>query len=48
MTDEDLILIDYSQILDEKRSSILREEIEAAVKALKTGNSAGVDRYKQS
>ena len=37
------IVIDYPKITDEERHPILQEEVEAAVKALKMGKSAGVD-----
>ena len=37
------IVIDYPQIPDEERHPIIQEEVEAAVKALKMGKSAGVD-----
>ena len=39
----DPIVLDCPQIPDEKHHPILREEVEAAVKALKMGKSAGVD-----
>ena len=42
-TDGDPIVLDCPQILDEEHHPILREEVEAAVKALKMGKSAGVD-----
>ena len=42
-TDGDPIVLDCSQIPDEEHYPILREEVEAAVKALKMGKSAGVD-----
>ena len=42
-TDGDPIVLDCPQIPDEEHHHILREEVEAAVKALKTGKSAGVD-----
>ena len=42
-TDGDPIVLDCPQIPDEKHNPILREEVEAAVKALKMGKSAGVD-----
>ena len=42
-TDGDQIVRDCPQIPDEKYYPILREEVEAAVKALKMGKSAGVD-----
>ena len=42
-TDGDLIVLDCPQIPDEEHHPILREEVEAAVKALKMGKSAGVD-----
>ena len=42
-TDEDPIVLDCPQIPDEEHHPILREEVEAAVKALKMGESAGVD-----
>ena len=37
-TDRDPIVLDCPQILDEEHHSILREEVEAAVKALKLEN----------
>ena len=42
-TDGDPIVLDCPQISDEEHHPILREEVEAAVKALKMGKSAGVD-----
>ena len=42
-TDGDPIVLDCPQIPDEEHHSILREEVEAAVKALKMGKSAGID-----
>ena len=42
-TEGDPIVLDYPQIPDEEHHPILREEVEAAVKALKMGKSAGVD-----
>ena len=42
-TDRDPIVLDCSQIPDEEHYSILREEVEAAAKALKMGKSAGMD-----
>ena len=42
-TDEDPIELDSPQVLDEEHHPMLREEAEAAVKALKMGKSAGVD-----
>ena len=42
-TDGDPIVPDCPQIPDEKHHPILREEVEATVKALKMGRSAGVD-----
>ena len=42
-SDWDPIVFDCPQIPGEIHHSILREEVEAAVKALKTGKSAGVD-----
>ena len=42
-TDGDPIVLDCPQIPDEKHHPILREEVEAAVQALKMGKSAGVD-----
>ena len=42
-TDGDPIVLDCPQIPDEEHYPILREEVEAAVKALKMGKSAGVD-----
>ena len=42
-TDGDQIVLDCPQIPDEKHHPILREEVEAAVKAPKMGKSAGVD-----
>ena len=41
--DRDQIVLDCPQIPDEEHRPILREEVEAAVKALKIGKSAGVD-----
>ena len=41
-TDGDLIVLDCRHIPDEEHHPILREEVEAAVKALKMGKSAGV------
>ena len=43
MTDGDTIVLDCPQIPDEEHHPILREEVDAAVKALKMGKSAGVD-----
>ena len=40
-TDGDPIVLDCQQIPDEEHQPILREEVEAAVKALKMGKSAG-------
>ena len=37
------IILDCPQIPDEEHCPIVREEVEAAVKALKMGKSAGVD-----
>ena len=42
-TDEDPIVLECPQIPDEEHHPILREEVEAAVKALKMWKSAGVD-----
>ena len=42
-TEGDPIVLDCPQIPDEEHHPILREEVEAAVKAMKMGNSAGVD-----
>ena len=42
-TDRDPIVLDCPQIPDKKHHPILREEVEAAVKVLKMGKSAGVD-----
>ena len=42
-TEGDPIVLDCPQIPDEEYHPILWEEVEAAVKALKTGKSAGVD-----
>ena len=42
-TDGDQTVFDCPQIPDEEHHPILREEVEAAVKALKMGKSAGVD-----
>ena len=42
-TDGDPIVLDCPQIPDEEHHPILREEVEAAIKALKMGKSAGVD-----
>ena len=42
-TDGDPIVLDCPRIPDEEHQPILREEVEAAVKALKMGKSAGVD-----
>ena len=42
-TDGNPIVLDCPQIPDEKHHPILRQEAEAAVKALKIGKSAGVD-----
>ena len=42
-TDGDLTVLDYPQIPDEEHHPILQEEVEAAVKALKMGRSAGVE-----
>ena len=42
-TDGDPIVLDCPQIPDRKHHPILREEVEAAIKALKMGKSAGVD-----
>ena len=42
-TDWDSKVLDCPQITDEEHHPILREEVEAAVKALKMGTSAGVD-----
>ena len=43
-TDGDPTVLDCPQIPDEELHPILREEVEAAVKALKMGKSAGVDK----
>ena len=42
-TDGDPIVLDCPQIPDEEHCPILREEVEATVKALKMGKSAGMD-----
>ena len=42
-TDQDPIVLDCPQIPDEEHRPILREEVEAAVKVLKMGKSAGMD-----
>ena len=42
-TDNDPTVLDCPHIPDEQHHPILREEVEAAVKALKMGKSAGVD-----
>ena len=42
-TDGDPRVLDCPQIPDEEHHPIIREEVEAAVKALKSGKSAGVD-----
>ena len=42
-TDGDPIVLDCPQISDEEHHPILREEVEAAVKLLNMGKSAGVD-----
>ena len=42
-TDGDPVVLDCPQISDEEHHPSLREEVEAAVKALKMGKSAGVD-----
>ena len=42
-TDGDPIVLDCPQIPDEEHHPIQQEEVEAAVKALKMGMSAGVD-----
>ena len=42
-TDGDPIVLDCPQTPDEEHHPILREEMEAAVKALKMGKSTGVD-----
>ena len=42
-TDGDSIILDCPQISDKEHHPMLREEVEAAVKALKMGKSAGVD-----
>ena len=39
----DPIVLDYPQIPDAEHHPVLREEVEAAVKALKMGKSAGLD-----
>ena len=43
-TDGDTIVFACPQIPDEEHYPILRKEVEAAVKALKMGKSAGVDK----
>ena len=43
VTNGDPIVLDCPQIPDEEHHPILREEVEATVKALKMGKSAGVD-----
>ena len=43
-TDGDPIVLGYPQTPDEEHHPILREVVEAAVKALKMGKSAGVDK----
>ena len=42
-TDGDPIVLDCPQIPDAEYHHFLREEVEAAVKALKMGKSAGMD-----
>ena len=42
------IIFDCPQIPDAEHHPILREEVEAAVKALKMGKSAGVDNIQQN
>ena len=42
-TDVDLIVLDCQQIPDEEHHPSLQEEVEAVVKALKMGKSAGMD-----
>ena len=42
-TDGDPIVLDCQQIPDEEHYPILREEVEATVKTLKMGKSAGMD-----
>ena len=42
-TDRDALVLDCIQIPDEEHQQIVREEVDAAVKALKMGNSAGMD-----
>ena len=42
-TDGDPIVLDCPQVPDEEHHPILREEVKAAVEALKMGKSAGVD-----
>ena len=42
-TDGDPIVLDFPQIPDEEHHPILREEVEAAVKALVMAKSVGVD-----
>ena len=42
-TEGDPIVLDCPQIPDEEHHPILREEVEAAIKALKMGKSTGVD-----
>ena len=43
-TDGDPTVLDCPQIPDEEHHHILREKVEAAVKSLKMGKSAGVDK----
>ena len=43
VTDGDPTVLDCLQIQDDEHHPILRREVEAAVKALKVGKSAGVD-----
>ena len=47
-TDGDPIVLDCPQIPDAEYHPFLREEMEAAAKALKMGKSAGVDNYHQN
>ena len=42
-TDGDPIVLDFPQIPDEEHHPVLREEVEAAVKALNIRKSVGVD-----
>ena len=47
-TEENPIVLDCPQTADEEHHPILREEVEAAVKPLKMGKSAGVDNNRTS